>query len=149
MRFSAASVYVLCIFLFLISCKTDSVITDGGDTSYKYNFIITASDTDIDHPDKDRLSFYVVYIDKVEAGRTTTGLESQDKYFETILAVNKHLITLEKWVLDKTKGRYVKLNNIEQPKPDFIYIVIENRKQTSVKMKSDITGVATYTSETK
>lgn len=147
MRFGAA--IVLCIFVILSACKTDTVISDGGNTHYQYNFIISASDSDIDHPDKDRLSFYIVYIDKVESGRTTTGLESQDKFFETSLPENKHLITLEKWVLDKSKGRYVKLNNIEQPKPDFIYINIENGKQTRVRMKSGSTGVATYTSETK
>lgn len=147
MRLNAG--YIFGILILLTSCKTEPVITDGDSSRYKYNFIITASDSDIDNPDKDRLSFYVVYIDKVESGRTTTGLESQDKYFETSLPVNKHLITLEKWVLDKSKGRYVKLNNIEQPKPGFIYITIENGRQTRVKMKSGSTGVATYTSENK
>lgn len=147
MKFSASAIFL--VLVLLISCKTDTGIIDGGDVKYKYNFIITASDSDIDNPDKDRLSFYVVYIDKVEAGRTTTGLESQDKYYETNLSENKHLVTLEKWVLDKSKSRYVKLNNIEQPKPDFIYITVEKGRQTLVKMKSGSTGVATYTSETK
>jgi len=146
MRFVAAS--VLGVLILFTACKTDSVITDHGNIQYKYNFTITASDFDINHPDKDRLSFYVVYIDKVESGRTTTGLESQDKYFEINLTENKHLITLEKWVLDKTRDKYVKLNNIEQPKPDFIYIIIQTGRQTRVKMKSGSTGVATYTSET-
>ncbi|HQO40951.1 MAG TPA: hypothetical protein PK986_10815, partial [Spirochaetota bacterium] len=140
---------ILFIIFMISSCKTASDKTDGGLTDYKYNFIITASDSDIDHPDRDRISFYVVYIDKVEAGRTTTGLESQDKYFEANLTENKHLITLEKWVLDKNKGRYVKLNNIEQPKPGFIYITIEKGKQTRIKMRSANNGVAAYTSETE
>lgn len=147
MRFIASTGIAMLILLF--SCKTDGIIPDGGNVEYKYNFTLTASDSDIDHPDRDRLSFYVVYIDKVESGRTTTGLESQDKLFETNLSANKHLVTLEKWVLDTAKGRYVKLNNIEQPKPDFIYIIIQNGKQTRVKMKSGTTGVATYTSETR
>lgn len=144
-----SSSFAILFIIVLLACNTGSNITDGGNIQYKYNFIITASDSDIDHPDKDRLSFYVVYIDKIEAGRTTTGLESQDKYYETNLSENKHLVTLEKWVLDKSKNRYAKLNNIEQPKPDFIYIVIEKGKQTRVKMKSATTGVATYSSETK
>jgi len=142
-------IFILFSIFMISSCKTGPDITDGGVTDYKYNFIITASDSDIDHPDRDRISFYVVYIDKVEAGRTTTGLESQDKYFESNLTPNKHLIILEKWILDKSKGRYVKLNNIEQPKPNFIYITIEKGKQTRIRMRSANTGVATYTSETE
>ncbi len=147
MNFRSAIVFGLLILF--TACKTDSVITDGSGGSHKFNFIIIATDTEIDHPDRDRMSFYVVYIDKVESGRTTTGLESQDKYYEANLTENKHLVTLEKWVLDKNRGRYVKLNNIEQPKPGFIYIIIVKGKQTRVKMKSGATGVTTYTSETK
>lgn len=138
-----------CMLILFSACISDHGTIDGGNVNYKNNFIISASDSDIDHPDRDRLSFYVIYINKVETGRTTTGLESQDKFFETNLPENKHLITLEKWVLDKEKGRYVKLNNIEQPKPAFIYIIIERGRQTRVKMKTGSTGVATYTSETK
>ena len=138
---------LLPVFLgMILSCATDT-----GQNKDKivrnHNFELTAYDNEITDPKKDRQSFYVVYIDKIEAGRTTTGLESQEKYYETTLTDNKHLITLEKWVLDEARGRYIKLNNIAQPKPDYIYIIVEKEKLTRVIMKTGINGVAIYTSE--
>lgn len=134
-------------FLFFVSCAKEVINTE--DNNLKYNFSLVAFNSEIDNPKKDRLSFYVVYVDKIEAGRTTTGLESQEKYFEVSLTNNKHLITVEKWVLDESKGRYVKLNNIDQPKPNYIYISIEKDKITRVVIKTGNSGVAIYTSETK
>lgn len=110
----------------------------------KKNFFITIFDTDIDNPDKDRICYYMIYIDKIESGRTNTGLESQEKYFEDILQPNRHLIKIEKWVLNEHLGRYIKLNNIDQPKPDFIYINIEKNRITSVIVKSSRAGIASY-----
>lgn len=102
----------------------------------KINFSITAYDTDIDNPAMDRRCYYRVYINKIDSGRTTTGLESQEKYFETSLSANRHLVKLEKWVLDEEQGRYLKVNNIEQPKPDFIYITVTESAKVKVTMKS-------------
>lgn len=129
-----------------MSCTTGTV-QKGNTITRNHNFELTAFDNEITDPKKDRLSFYIIYIDKIESGRTTTGLESQEKYYEAALTDNKHLITLEKWVLDESKGRYVKLNNIAQPKPDYIYIVVEKEKLTRVTMKTGNNGVAIYTSE--
>src|SRR4030043_478840 len=70
-------------------------------------------DTDIDNPEGDRRSYYKVFIDKADEGRTTTGLESQEKIYEATLSPNRHLITVEKWVLDEKTGRYATLNNID------------------------------------
>lgn len=135
----------LVLILSLLSCTRE--IKDHREKKWEDNLSLTIYNHEISEPEKDRMSFYVVYIDKVESGRTTTGLESQEKYFSINLQPNKHLITLEKWVLDKSKGRYVKLNNIEQPKPGFIYIIIQENKQTAVTMKEANNGVAVYTSE--
>ncbi len=105
------------------------------------NFYIYIYDSDIDNPENDRRCYYMIYIDKVEAGRTTTGLESQEKYFDTHLSNNRHLIKVEKWILNESLGRYVKMNNIDQPKPDFIYINIDEEKTVKVKLKSSKTGI--------
>ncbi len=140
---------VLSIFLVsILSCSSEQK-ADNEIIRLNHNFELVAYDSEINDPKKDRKSFYIVYIDKTEAGRTSTGLESQEKYFEAMLTDNKHLVTLEKWVLDETKGRYVKLNNIEQPKPDFIYIIIEKEKLLRVTMKAGTNGTATYSSEIK
>jgi Tol biopolymer transport system component len=110
----------------------------------KNNFFITIFDTDIDSPDQDRHCYYVIYIDKVESGRTNTGLESQEKYFEEYLIPNRHLIKIEKWVLNENLGRYIKLNNIDQPKPDYIYVNIEKNKIVRVTVKSSKSGIASF-----
>ncbi len=108
----------------------------------KYNFRFTVRDAEIDNPDNDRRSYYKIFIDKAEEGRTTTGLESQDKTYESTLTPNRHLITVEKWVLDQKTSRYIKLNNIEQPKPNFIYFDVPEKKIVVIDMKTLKDGTA-------
>jgi hypothetical protein len=113
-----------------------------------YNFRFVAVDLGIDDPAKDRRSYYRILIDKVEAGSTTNALESQEKVFETTLDSGRHLITVEKYVLDEKKGRFVKLNNIDQPKPDYCYFRAQTDRIAIIKLlyypKS---RVSTYLSE--
>jgi len=108
------------------------------------NFFITIYDSDINNPENDRRCYYMIYIDKIESGRTTTGLESQGKDFDVMLTPNRHLIKVEKWILNERLGRYVKLNNIDQPKPDFVYINIDKDKVVKVLLKSSKNGIASY-----
>ena len=137
--------YIIPAALLLIQCSSiEKSDIKPGKQSPGINFILTAYDTDIDDPAKDRRSYYRVYINKIDSGRTTTGLESQAKFFEAQLPPNRHLIKLEKWVLDESQGRYVKVNNIEQPKPDFIYITAGETGTIKVTMKSTKFGNAAY-----
>lgn len=104
----------------------------------EYNFVFTGYDINIDDPAWDRRSYYRIYIDKIDAGRTTIGLESQKKTFESkISSNNRHLVIVEKWVLDEKKGQYVKLNNIEQPKPGYLYFDMPDNKTAVVTLKND------------
>ena len=105
----------------MTSCLTTTVKDDPDAIPERYNMRFIGYDTGIENPSMDRRSYYKVYIDKVEAGRTTTGLESQKKTFEAKLSPNRHLITIEKWVLNPKKGAYEKVNNISQPKPNYCY----------------------------
>lgn len=134
-------IYIIILVLFLGSCKS---VTIPGISSDGTNFKLTAYDTDIEDPANDRRCYYRVYINKIDSGRTTTGLESQEKYYEAKLTPNRHLVKLEKWVLNDKEGRYVKVNNIEQPKPDFIYITIAENKTTTVTMRSTKFGNAAF-----
>ncbi|MBP7735798.1 MAG: hypothetical protein KA369_07490 [Spirochaetes bacterium] len=111
----------------------------------KYNFRFIGRDVEIDNPDNDRRSYYKLIIDKADEGRTTTGLESQEKIYEATLAPNRHLVTVEKWVLDQKSSRYIKLNNIEQPKPNFIYFDVPEKKIVVVDMKTAKDGKAEIT----
>ncbi len=131
------------LLIFVIGCKSNIVIPEKGKLIGN-NFSITIFDADIDNPENDRRCYYIVYIDKIEAGRTTTGLESQHKSFETTISPNRHLVKVEKWILNENQGRYVKMNNIDQPKPDFVYVNIELNKNVKVKISSSKTGIATF-----
>lgn len=104
----------------------------------EYNFKLITFDESISGPDEDQRSYYRVFIDKVDIGRTTIGLESQKKYFEAKLTHNRHLLILEKWVLDTKKERYVKVNNIHQPRPNYVYFEIDPGTMVEVTMVYDI-----------
>ncbi|MBN2160075.1 MAG: hypothetical protein JW807_11820 [Spirochaetes bacterium] len=110
----------------------------------EYNFLFIGYDLDVNNPEDDRRSYYKLFIDKSEEGRTTTGLESQQKTYEANLQPNRHLVTVEKWVLDQKSGRYVKLNNIEQPKPNFIYFDLPEDRIVIVKMTTARSGEAEF-----
>ena len=138
------------LFILLLILITAGCSTAGkggifsGISEDRINFILTTYDTDIDDPAMDRRCYYRVYINKIDSGRTTTGLESQEKYFETSLSANRHLVKLEKWVLDEEQGRYLKVNNIEQPKPDFIYITVPESAKIKIIMRSTKFGNAAF-----
>ncbi|MFW5710244.1 MAG: hypothetical protein ACOCXW_02115 [Bacteroidota bacterium] len=104
----------------------------------EYNFRLVTYDESIAGPDEDQRSYYRVYVDKVDIGRTTIGLESQKKYFEAKLTHNRHLLILEKWVLDTKKERYVKVNNIHQPRPNYVYFEIDEGTMVEVTMVYDV-----------
>jgi hypothetical protein len=138
MRSVAAAVSAV-IFMILSCSTTKDVVPDRG--SYRmpegYNVRFVGFDTGIDSPENDRRSYYRVFIDKVEAGRTTIGLESQDKTFEAQMTANRHLLSVEKWVLNEKDGKYVKLNNIDQPKPGFTYFGVPEKRVVLIKLKTD------------
>ncbi len=124
----------------LLSCASAKSVSNDAPRYRKpgaYNFRFVGYDARIDNPDRDRRSYYRVFLDKEEAGRTTIGLESQDKYFEAGIEPNRHLLSVEKWVLDEKMGRYVKLNNIEQPRPNFVYFGVPEGRIVVVRMKND------------
>jgi len=109
-----------------------------------FNFRLAVSDTGINNPADDRRTYYRVYIDKSEEGRTTTGLESQEKTFEASLQPNRHLVTIEKWVLDEKISSYTKLNNVEQPRPNFYYFEAETDRILILKIRVGRNGKAVY-----
>jgi len=105
-----------------------------------YNVRFLGIDNEITNPEKDRRSYYRIFIDKVEEGRTIIGLESQEKVFEAKLSINNHLLMVEKWVLDEKAEKYVKLNNIDQPKPNYIYFNTREDRIVVITMKTAANG---------
>ncbi|MBN2040081.1 MAG: hypothetical protein JW864_08580 [Spirochaetes bacterium] len=157
MRINTLSVLMLNLSLIIMmSCSTgdqtrkddniNSTIADNSPIDVEpeevrrpreYNFRFIGYDINIDDPAWDRRSYYRIYLDKIDAGRTTIGLESQQKTFESKISSNRHLLVVEKWALDEKKGQYIKLNNIEQPKPHYIYFNLPKDKAAVITLKND------------
>jgi len=121
----------------------------GGTEHYKkpseYNLRLVVYNDSISSPETDRRTYYRVFIDKVEQGRTTTGLDSQQKYFHAKIDRNRHLLIIEKWVLDERAGRYTKLNNIQQPRPNFFYFNVPADRVVVITARSGEDNATYYT----
>jgi len=122
---------ILCLLLIAAGCSSSTEAERRGTMRFY------AYDSAITDPSLDRRSYYKIYIDKEDAGRTTIGLESQKKIFETRLSFNRHVISVEKWVLNEKTGEYEKLNNINQPKPSFVYFEIAKKGPAVITMAVD------------
>jgi hypothetical protein len=92
-----------------------------------YNLVIRAIDQTGPGADDSDIIFYKVLANGVESGRTDTGPSQVHREFKSRHESNQYLIIrLERWKLDKAKGRYERVNNVQQPKPFRIFLP-ENR----------------------
>lgn len=145
-------IFLYCLSVILLSCSAEKqikpveevpepdnsvIINEPVKEEKTYNFKFTGYDINIDDPEWDRRTYYKIFIDKVEIGRTTIGLESQMKTFEDKISYNRHLLLVEKWSLDEKKGKYIKLNNIEQPKPHYVYFDLLDGQVVNIILKND------------
>lgn len=132
---------LLCIILSFLFCTAEKTQKNIKETKIKnsINLKLIISDTKIENPLNDRRCFYKIFIDKIDSGRTSTGLESQMQSFEALIQPNRHLLTLEKWILDQKNEKYIKLNNIEQPKPRFLYFDLPEDKIAEIIIQIDHT----------
>jgi len=136
----------LLILIVITGCTGTTVKKDDPDkTPDNYNLKIVIFNNEIKNPSEDNRCYYRIYINKVESGRTNTGLESQEKIFESKLSYGRHLFSIEKWVLDTKKGVYRKVNNVKQPKPSFYYFKVPKNKILKVTVKNTKSGRARYT----
>jgi hypothetical protein len=147
-------VIFLIIAAVLMGCTQAQVKKDEKSTTIylppeRYNLQFIGLSTAIDDPKNDRRSYYKIILNKIDEGRTTFGLESQGKTYEAMLEPNRHLIMVEKWVLDEKASQYIKLNNIEQPKPNFYYFNTEKDKIIIIEMKEGKNGKSEFTSTYK
>ncbi|MDA3900852.1 MAG: hypothetical protein PF637_10075 [Spirochaetes bacterium] len=125
------------LILLAVSCKTapvkePSIVTEDSVVAGTGIVEIVVRDLGISDPANDKRSYYRIFIDKVEVGRTEIGLESQLKKFATTTEPNSHLLRIEKYVLDDKSDRYVKVNNIDQPRPNFIYFDNSDKKDIRI-----------------
>ena len=113
-----------------------------------FNLAINAvSEYDDTAPQGERdMVFYKVFIDGTEKGRTETGLPSTDKGFRDMVGADTyHLIRLEKWFLDRVKGKYNRENNLYQPAP--LYLYVPGNRVVQVLLKFNGKGYTVRTSQ--
>lgn len=98
----------------------------------EYNVVIEFADRIIksennNDPESGESIYYQMLINGVEDSRTVTGSGELVKIFHSKLIPGRyHIIKPERWELDRVKGRYARMNNINQPAGLRIYIP-ENR----------------------
>lgn len=141
----------LIITVIILSGCGQTEIREGGLVMYStpetFNVRVIAVDYDIRRPEDDRRCYYRLVFDKINEARTTTGLESQEKTYEGKLVPNRHLLVIEKWILDEEAGKYIKLNNVEQPRPNFFYFDVPEKRIVIVSINCDKTGKAFFTTD--
>jgi hypothetical protein len=90
-------------------------------------------------PSDENTVYYEVLVDGVDENRTETGRGDICKTFHSKLDTGKyHIIKPERWELDKTKGRYVRVNNILQPGE--LKILIPDKRIIKIKIEFDGSG---------
>jgi len=147
-------VFYFFVFVLIMACSVaqkreqsePNEPSEPSEQGEQYGHVIFCGyDSGINDPNLDRYSYYKIYINKIEAGRTTIGLESQKKTFEKKMPVNTHLLSVEKWTLNEKSGEYEKLNNVRQPKPSYSYFEVKRNSSTFINMEV-INGEAVFTS---
>ena len=104
--------------LYIYSNKNEYLLPD------KYNLLVQA--IDLAGPGgapSEEVIFYKVYVNGSESGRTETGQAGLPGEFKDMFEANRYyLIKLVRWKLRSAKKRYVRANNIQQPKPIRLFI---------------------------
>jgi hypothetical protein len=100
--------------------KDNEVHVDNYKKPSAYNLKIVAYEAQTNlskNNDSIDQSFYRIFINEIDYGRTDISISNEIKTF-TIMLDNgkKPLIRLEKYILDTNKGKYIRVKNIYQPK---------------------------------
>ena len=115
----------------------DGIVYDSGDN---YNVILEFYDppqNSTNSRQDDKLVYYNVTVNGHDMGRTETGPAAIVKQLQVkVKAGSYNIISAERWELDKSRGRYVRVNNINQPDEIRIYVPL-NRV---VKINYSCTG---------
>ncbi|HOJ50166.1 MAG TPA: hypothetical protein PKW55_05080 [Spirochaetota bacterium] len=102
----------------MLNISTKPITAYPKDKKIKIRFIFDAV---VNNYQEDVESYAEIYIDKKNVGITEQKLLSQEKNFEFETSYEKHLLQVNIFIQDPLKKKWVRLKNIDQPKP--IYFI--------------------------
>ena len=122
-------IFLFCTALLITSCAVNvkPVLYDENSE----NFIITIKDIT---PKENSRCYYMITIDKNEVGRTEISPESSEKRFTRKISPGEYKIKIRKYMVDSRVGKYVPVNNLEQPKPASQVITIPPKKMVKLSI---------------
>lgn len=101
----------------------EGIVYDKGDN---FNVLLEFSDLREDESpagNEGKMVYYNITVNGQDIGRTETGPGSLVKQIQgRVNANNYNIITAERWELDKSRGRYLRVNNINQPEEIKIFV---------------------------
>jgi len=117
------------LMFFFASCGTNvkPVLYDESTE----NFIIVIRDIT---PNESSRCYYMISVDREEIGRTEISPETIDKKFVKKMAPGEYKISIKKYVVDESAGRYVPVNNLDQPKPASQTVIIPPQKMVRLSI---------------
>jgi len=95
------------------------------------NFIIVIRDIT---PNEASRCYYMISVDRQDVGRTEISPETADKRFAIKMAPGEYKIGIKKYVVDENAGRYVPVNNLDQPKPALQTVTIPPQKMVRLSI---------------
>lgn len=129
--------------------KIDCIQDNNYKKPYDCNFIFNVIHEQTNSSERSEKMFFRIFIDNIEIGRTETGRIGESLSFKGMIPTERNQeLRIEMYLLDSTKGRYVKVRNIEQPKPDrFIFTIPADRIIIVNLSISDSNGETTFTTD--
>ncbi len=121
--------FVLILAFFVVSCGVNvkPVLYDENSE----NFIVQIKDIT---PKENSRCYYMISVDKQEIGRTEISPENLEKKFMRKMSPGEYRVSIKKYVVDERAGRYVPVNNLEQPKPSSGKITIPPKKMVRLSI---------------
>ncbi len=129
--------------------KTDLIQDTNYKKPYDYNFIFNVIHDQSNSSERSEKMFFRLFIDNIEIGRTETGRISESVSFRGMIPTERNQeLRIVMYLLDSMKGRYVKVRNIEQPKPDrFMFSIPADRIMIVNLSISGPSGETTFTTD--
>lgn len=122
--------------------KGDIVYDRGDDFNIILEFADLGRVRTAEHEDE-KMVYYNVTVNGYDIGRTETGPGTLVKEIHAkVVAGRQNIINAERWELDRSRGRYVRVNNINQPEELRVFIPFNRVVKLSFRYNGSEHGVS-------